>query len=72
MPGSDVANRILALSLRAKRNNITGLQMADLVISPIGRHLLGKPEREDCRIVESKLRGNSAAETVGSGLIVRS
>lgn len=72
IPGSAVANRILALSLRAKRDNIAGLQMADLVISPIGRHLLGKPDREDWRIVESKLLRNSAGETAGSGLVVRS
>ena len=72
IPGSVVANRILALSLRAKRGNIAGLQMADLVVSPIGRHLLGKPDREDWRIVESKLRRNSTGETAGSGLIVRS
>ncbi len=70
--GSAVANRIPALSLRAKRDNIAGLQLADLVISPIGRHLLGKPDREDWRIVESKLRRNSAGETAGSGLVVRS
>ena len=70
--GSVITNRILALSLRAKRDNIAGLQMADLVISPIGRHLLGKPDFEDWRIVASKLRCNSMGETAEAGLIVLS
>ena len=71
-PGSAIADRILALSLRAKQDNVAGLQLADLVISPIGRHLLGKPDFEDWRIVESKLRRNRADETIGAGLIVLS
>ena len=70
--GNAVANRILALSLRAKQDNVAGLQMADLVISPIGRHLLGKPDFEDWRIVADKLRRSSAGETAESGLIVLS
>lgn len=68
--GSTVANRILALSLRAKQDNIAGLQMADLVISPIGRHLLGKPDREDWHIVEGKLRRDNLGQTAEHGLII--
>ena len=70
--GSAITDRILALSLRAKQDDIAGLEMADLVISPIGRHLLGKPDFEDWRIVKSKLLRNSASETAGAGLIVLS
>lgn len=39
-----------------QRKNIARLQFADLVVSPIGRFVLGKPVREDFRIVEGKLR----------------
>ena len=46
--------------------------MADLVISPIGRHLLGKTDFEDWRIVKSKMRRNSTGEIAGAGLIVLS
>ena len=70
--GSAIADKILALSLRSKQDDIAGLQMADLVISPVGRHLLGKPDFEDWRIVESKLRRNSRGETTGAGLIILS
>ena len=70
--GGAITDRILALSLRAKWDNIAGLEIADLVISPIGRHLLGKTDFEDWRIVESKLRRDSTSETECHGLIVLS
>jgi hypothetical protein len=37
---------------------------------PIGRHVLGKPDREDYRIVETKLRRSPAGEFRGYGLVV--
>ncbi|HWV23946.1 MAG TPA: DUF3800 domain-containing protein [Thermomicrobiales bacterium] len=66
-----INSRIIDLVLKDKRTNIAGTQLADLVVSPVGRKLLGKPDREDWRIVESKFRrrpGNS--DYMGSGLIV--
>lgn len=49
-------DRIIDLILRHKSLNIAGLQLADLVVSPIGRKLIGKQYREDWEIVESKFR----------------
>ena len=46
------------------------LHTADLVLSPIGRYLLGKPDREDFRIVESKFRRNRKGECLGYGLVI--
>ena len=66
----DVASRIVGLNLRAKADNVAGLQLADLVVSPIGRHVLGKPEKEDFRVVRQKLRTNRAGEYRGFGLVV--
>jgi hypothetical protein len=66
----DIEARILGLNLRAKADDIAGLQLADLVVSPIGRHVLGKPEKEDFRVVRDKLRKNSAGEFLGLGLVV--
>lgn len=66
-----IDERIVSLDLRDKRPNLAGMQVADLVITPIGRHILGtseKPNRIQWRIVEQKLvRGGSG----GDGLIVR-
>jgi hypothetical protein len=64
-----VRRRIVDLSLKDKRLNIAGLQLADLVVSPIGRRMLGKPLREDWRIVEGKLLRGPRGEK-GHGLIV--
>ena len=66
----DIEHRMAGLELRAKSENVAGLQLADLVVSPIGRHVLGKPEREDWRIVRSKLRCGPRGATAGYGLVI--
>lgn len=65
---SVIDRRIVDLVLKRKRLNVAGLQLADLVVSPIGRHVLGKPEREDWAIVERKLR-RLEGDYRGSGLV---
>ena len=65
-----INQRITGLSLRPKGDNIPGLQLADLVVSPVARYVLGKPTMEDWRIVESKLRRSDTGATRGFGLIV--
>lgn len=68
-PGSVIDRRIVDLVLKRKRLNVAGLQLADLVVSPIGRHVLGKPDREDWEIVEGKFRRQGESYR-GSGLVV--
>lgn len=65
-----VIQRIEKLELRSKRDNLAGLQLADLVVTPIARHLLGKVDNEDWRIIESKIRGDRRGMTGGYGLRV--
>lgn len=62
--------RVNSLSIRGKKDNITGLEIADLVVSPIGRKVIGKANHEDWRIVEENLLRNNAEEYLGYGLIV--
>jgi hypothetical protein len=52
----DIDKRIVDLSLKSKKPNTAGLQLADLVVSPIGRHVIGKKPQPDWEIVESKFR----------------
>lgn len=66
----DIAERVSGLNLRPKRANIAGLQLADLVVSPIARHVLGKPDKPDWRAVEGKFRRDRAGRTRGYGLVV--
>jgi hypothetical protein len=66
----DIDDRIVGLNLRAKGDNIAGLQLADLVVSPIGRHVLGKADKEDWSIVEAKFRRSPDGRIEGYGLVV--
>lgn len=66
----DVEQRILGLNLRAKADNLAGLQLADLVVTPIGRHVIGKPDKEDWRVVREKFRTSYTGVIDGYGLVV--
>lgn len=70
MQAIDIEDRISAVNLRAKSDNIAGLQLADPVVSPIGRHLLGTSDKEDWRIVKKKFRSSPQGEIEGYGLVV--
>ena len=70
LKGYTINRRIRALDLRAKNENIAGLQLADLVVSPIGRHLLGKPDKEDWHVVYEKFRRNQRGVVEGYGLVI--
>ena len=65
-----IRNKLLGLELRDKKENIAGLQLADLVVSPIGRHVLGKQDREDWHIVQHKLLRSPERSEERRGLIV--
>ena len=47
LPPSVIKQRITSLHLHDKRRRIAGLEMADLVVSPIGRFVAGLSSRED-------------------------
>ena len=70
--GSDAIRRALPhpLQILPKGNNIAGLQLADLVITPIGRHVMGKADKEDWRIIERRLRRGPDGGYMGYGLKV--
>lgn len=70
LQAKDIENKILGLNLRAKTSNIAGLQLADLVVSPIGRKILGKSIQEDYRVVEEKFRRSRTGQINGYGLVV--
>jgi len=67
---AQIERRIAGLALRSKKDNIAGLQLADLVATPIGRGLLGKKDLQDYEITRSKFRTNRRGESTGFGLIV--
>lgn len=70
MQAKEIERRVLGMNLRDKTENIGGLQLADLVVTPIGRYVLGKTIKEDFEIVKSKLRRNREGKYEGYGLVV--
>ena len=67
---TEIERKVVWLNLRDKRANIAGLQLADLVVSPIGRHVIGKPDSEDFKIIELKFRRAGRESYLGPGLVV--
>jgi hypothetical protein len=70
MQAHQIERRIIGLKLSAKSENIAGLQLADLVLTPIGRYIMGKAIKEDFKIIESKFRRNQHGLWKGYGLVV--
>lgn len=68
--GRTIDERICELVLKEKRLNIDGLQLADLVVSPIARRGMRMATRDDWEIVKSKLRRGPTGKAKGYGLIV--
>jgi hypothetical protein len=67
-PGA-IRDRVAHLRLEGKGAGIAGLELADLVVSPIGRFVAGKKPREDWEIVESRLR-RRREDYLGAGLVI--
>ncbi len=70
MRAKQVAYRIQGLTLKGKDARLAGLEIADLVVTPIGRHVLGKPDHEDYAIVAGKYRRSPSGQVEGYGLVV--
>jgi len=70
MQAKHIERRIQSLVLRDKSADVPGLQLADLVVTPIGRKILNKRIKEDYQIVESKMRRSPSGRIPGYGLVV--
>jgi len=65
-----IARRIEAFDFVGKSDAPAGMELADMVVSPLGRMLLGKRTRIDQSIVQAKLRRGPDGREWGRGLIV--
>ena len=65
-----IRENIVEFRIEGKQANIAGLQLADLVVSPIGRHVIGKPDNDDWRSIEPKILRGRDGEMDGYGLTV--
>jgi hypothetical protein len=62
--------RIAALEFATKRTGGAGLEIADLVVTPLGRWVAGMSPKPDLDIVRSKLRRGPKGDWEGAGLVV--
>lgn len=69
IPAKTIRRRIASFTMRRKNENQAGLQIADLIVSPIGRFVMGKPVKDDSRIIERKFRRNARGDYAGYGLV---
>lgn len=69
LSASKVKKRVILLSIKDKKENIAGLQIADLIASPIGRSILAKKNQIDYKMIEAKYR-NKGGKFLGYGLVV--
>lgn len=70
---AEINEKIVDFTLKDKMPNIAGMQLADLVVTPVGRSVLNLPTKDDevsRRIVTSKLRRVNG-QYQGYGLVVR-
>lgn len=65
-----VADPCVELELRSKAENLAGLQLADLVVGPIARYVIGKPVRKDFEVIQGKFMKNEHGQFLGHGLVV--
>ncbi len=68
-----IEERIVGLDLRDKKPNLAATQLADLVITPIGRLAASRPPKADrvqWAVVKRKLRRHNG-KIKGAGLVVR-
>lgn len=70
LSATEVRRYLGELHIKSKSNNIAGLQIADMIVSPIGRHVLGKPEKADWEIIRKKFRRSLDGRYKGYGLVV--
>ena len=67
---NEIQARVSGIELRTKVDNVAGLQLADFLMNPIGRHVLGKRDGPGWLIAEKKFRRNPEnGEYDGWGLI---
>lgn len=67
---STIARRIVSFDFHRKAEALSGLELADLVVSPLGRLVAGMPDRPDTEIVLGKLRTGPGGGWEGAGLVV--
>lgn len=70
MQAVDINKKIDQLKIKTKEDRLAGLEIADAIVTPIARNILGKHSRIDIEMLKRKMRKNSRGDVTGYGLVV--
>ena len=65
-----LVEKIADFKIVKKSEIVEGLEVADLMASPIGRFLINKETKEDFKIIKQKFRKGRQGQIIGYGLII--
>lgn len=67
---SEIDRAISSLNLKSKSDNMAGLEIADVVVTPIARSILQRKSRVSLDAIKGKMRRSSLGEVDGFGLVI--
>ena len=70
MQAINIDKKIDHLSIKTKEDRLAGLEIADAIVTPVARHVLGRKSRIDVDMLKNKMRRSHAGEVNGYGLVV--
>jgi hypothetical protein len=70
MQAVEINQKIKSLETRTKQDNLAGLEIADIIVTPIARRILKRQSRIDLEIIKNKMRKNHLGEITGYGLVI--
>jgi len=65
-----ISEKITDFKILPKSQAVGGLEIADFVVSPIGRKIMGKPIKDDFKVIKKKFRRDGSNKIMGHGLVV--
>lgn len=70
LQATDINQRVDSLVLRGKQDCIAGLEIADAIVTPIARKILGRRSRVDMDVIKAKMRKDTFGNVNGYGLVI--
>jgi hypothetical protein len=67
---SEINNKINSLTIKKKDDGFAGLEIADAIVTPIARRILGRKSRIDINVIKQKMRKDHLGRISGYGLVV--
>jgi hypothetical protein len=67
---TEIDRAISSLNLRAKDDNLAGLEIADAVVTPIARAILKRKSRVSLEVIKGKMRKSHLGKINGFGLVI--